>query len=378
MSLSVVSATTVFVDYTTVDGSASAGSDYTAASGVLEFAPNELTKTIALVTAQDLDDESSENFTVELSNPIEAAVGQGVGTITLIDDDDAPINGPVVNVSGGSAIEGDQLVFTFTLSQASTDTVRADFDTYISTPITAGIAEADIDYTARSGRVTFAPGVTTVIRQVTLASDTLVEGDEVLGMQISNGQNANIDVSSAFGTIIDEDTVVPIISVDSASVDEGLGVDITVSLSAATTETVTVDFDSADNTAIAGSDYTAISGSLTFLPGELSTTVSVNTLQDADSEGDETFTIALSNADNATLSATAGTITIVDDEAPLPSITINSVAVGEGAVAMLDVSLSIPSTTPVLVDFTTVDGSATAGADYTASSGVLELSLIHI
>ena len=374
VSLSVVSATTVFVDYTTVDGSASAGSDYTAASGVLEFAPNELTKTIALVTAQDLDDESSENFTVELSNPIEAAVGQGVGTITLIDDDDAPINGPVVNVSGGSAIEGDQLVFTFTLSQASTDTVRADFDTFSSTPITAGIAEPDIDYTARSGRVTFAPGVTTVIRQVTLASDTLVEGDEVLGMQISNGQNANIDVSSAFGTIIDEDTVVPIISVDSASVDEGLGVDITVSLSAATTETVTVDFDSADNTAIAGSDYTAISGSLTFLPGELSTTVSVNTLQDADSEGDETFTIALSNADNATLSATAGTITIVDDEAPLPSITINSVAVGEGAVAMLDVSLSIPSTTPVLVDFTTVDGSATAGADYTASSGVLEFA----
>jgi len=91
--------------------------------------------------------------------------------------------------------------------------------------------------------------------------------------------------------------------------------DVTVTLSAASGQTITVNYSTADGTALAGSDYTASSGTLTFAPGQTSKTVTVTVLGDTVVEGTESFTLNLSGATNATLPA---------PKAPAPSSMTNT------------------------------------------------------
>jgi hypothetical protein len=150
----------------------------------------------------------------------------------------------------------------------------------------------------------------------------------------------------------------------------------TVSLSAPSTSSVTVQYATADVTATAGSDYVATSGTLTFAPGVTQQTISVTVNGDTLVEPDETFDVNLSAPVNATLAASQGIGTILnDDVAALPSLSINNVSQLEGnsgtSQFVFTVSLSAASTNSITVQFATSDGTATAGSDYTATSGTL-------
>jgi hypothetical protein len=89
VALSSASAKAVTVDYTTHDGTASAGSDYQAASGTVSFGPGETSKQIAVKVNGDTDVEPDETFSVVLSNPVNATVGRAVATGTIRNDDSA-------------------------------------------------------------------------------------------------------------------------------------------------------------------------------------------------------------------------------------------------------------------------------------------------
>jgi probable HAF family extracellular repeat protein len=150
----------------------------------------------------------------------------------------------------------------------------------------------------------------------------------------------------------------------------------TVALSAASTEPVTLDFTTDDGAASAGSDYQAVSGALTFAPEETTKTVTVTILGDTVVEPDETFSLRLSNIHGAAITETTGIATIVnDDDFVLPRIRIGDVSRREGnkGVTLLTftVTLSAPAASPVTVTYATSDGTARAGEDYEAQSGVL-------
>src|SRR5262249_19388651 len=87
VSLSAASSNTVTLQYATADGTATAGSDYSATSGTLTFAPGETQKTIAVLVNGDTVQEADETFFVNLSNPTNAIVGTGQGTGTIQNDD---------------------------------------------------------------------------------------------------------------------------------------------------------------------------------------------------------------------------------------------------------------------------------------------------
>ena len=108
----------------------------------------------------------------------------------------------------------------------------------------------------------------------------------------------------------------PALSVSDARAAEGEAVEFTVSLSAASSGQVTVDYATSDGTAESGTDYTAVSGTLTFAAGTTSKTVRVETTEDSADENDETFTLTLSNAGGATLGDATATGTIEDDDEP--------------------------------------------------------------
>ena len=169
----------------------------------------------------------------------------------------------------------------------------------------------------------------------------------------------------------------------------------TVSLSAASTQPVTVQYATADGTAMVASDYTAAAGTLTFAPGETQKIVTVLVNRDSTAEANETLLLKLSAPTNATLVKTTATGTIVnDDTAPstpttpptttpptptppavLPTLAVSSGRVNEGntgtTTMQFTVTLSAASTQPVSVQYSTANGTATAGTDYTATTGTL-------
>src|SRR5262249_42834555 len=140
--------------------------------------------------------------------------------------------------------------------------------------------------------------------------------------------------------------------------------------------TITIDYLTEDETALAGSDYVAASGTLTFGVGQTSRTVTVFVNGDTLDESDEIFVVELANpTGGAVINADYGEadVAITDDDTS--SISINDVSVTEGnsgtAAATFTVSLSTPADHTITVDFATANGTAAAPGDYTSTSGTL-------
>ena len=162
-------------------------------------------------------------------------------------------------------------------------------------------------------------------------------------------------------------------SIGDAAAVEGGTAEFEVTLRPAAGQAVTVRYRTLDGTALEGADYTGTSGTIRFEPGQESRTIRVQVLDDDVREDIETFTVELSDPAGATLAAGAGTGTITDnDEDKLPALSAGDAApVVEGGTARIPVTLSAPSEQVVTVAFDTLDGSAVAGADYTAASGTV-------
>ena len=138
------------------------------------------------------------------------------------------------------------------------------------------------------------------------------ESDETFTVTLSNASGADLGTSSATGTIKNRLVVLPKVSISGGSGKEGDDdeIDFTVTLDKAASGSVTVDYATADGTASAGDDYTAKSGTLTFSAGQTSKTLSVSIADDSENEGDETFTVTLSNASGADLGTKTASGTI--------------------------------------------------------------------
>ena len=160
-----------------------------------------------------------------------------------------------------------------------------------------GSATATSDYTAVSDTLTFDLGLNRTI-PIPILHDTVDEIDETFDISLSGPVNANISTTngSATMTITDDDDAPTVSIADNSTTAESAGpTNLTVTLSAASEKTITVDYDTSDGTAEAGSDYTAGSGTLTFAPSETTKNVAIAVLADITDEENETVTVTLSN-----------------------------------------------------------------------------------
>jgi large repetitive protein len=369
----------VSVDWTTVDGTATAGSDYTAASGTASFtgAPSDRTRVVTVFVNGDTTYEGDETFTVHLSNnqPSGSTVIDTPNVTQTITDDETA---PTLSVDDVSHAEGDagSTTYTFTVTQsfgtAATTTVN-----YAAADDTATVA--DSDYASASGLLTFTPGQTSKTFDVTVSGDTKNEADETFFVNLSGATNATIADGQGVGTITNDDPV-PSISVEDQILGEGdVGTStmtFNVSLSNPSGQTVTVDYATNDGTAtVTDGDYVAASGTVTFLPGDTAKTVDVTINGDTKKEADQDFTLDLSNPSNATISDEQGIGTITNDD-PVPDASIADASVAEGdagtSTLSFDVTLSHASDDSVTVDWATSDGTATTGdGDYVVGSGTV-------
>jgi len=368
VTLSQASAQTVTVNFASADGSATAPGDYAASSGTLTFTPGATTQTITVPVVGDTLNELNETFTVNLSTPANATIATATGTGTIQNDDAAP----VLSINNVTQVEGNapsNFAFTVTLSQASAQTVTVNFASADGTATTPG------DYAASSGTLTFTPGATTQTITVPVVGDTINEPNETFTLTLSAPANATLGTAIGTGTIQNDDAA-PVLSINNVTQAEGnvpTNFVFTVTLSQASAQTVTVNFASADGSATAPADYTALSGSLTFNPGVTTQTITVPVVGDTLNEPNETFTVNLSTPANATIATATGTGTIQNDDAA-PVLSINNVTQAEGNAPtnfVFTVTLSQASAQTVTVNFASADGSATAPGDYAATSGTL-------
>lgn len=300
----------VSVAWATAAGSAASPGDFQQGSGTLSFAAGETSKTISVTTVDDLQAESEESFSVTLSSPSGGAViGDGSATGTISDNDSG--GGPVsFAVGDASASEGGTLTFTVTRSGDTSSSHSLNYATADSSAL------AGSDYSSAGGSLTFLSGETTKSVTVQTVNDSIPESTEQMLLNISGASGgATISDDQGIGTITDDDSATPpSYSVGDTTAVEGDTLIFAVTRSGDTSVAGSVSYASADGSATAPGFYTAVSGTLTFLAGETSKTVSVPTIYKTILQGDLSMYLNLSSpSGSGTLGDAQAVGTIIDD-----------------------------------------------------------------
>ena len=364
--LNIPSSREVTVNYATADGTAEAGADYTAASGTVTFAAGETERVVEVSIADDQVDEDpadgavAETFTVTLSGPSASAeLGEAPSAEGSIEDDDER----GVSLSRGrlTVTEGRSESYTVVLGSKPV----AEVTVTVRVPSGAGV-------TVRPGRLTFTPANWSEAQRVTVSGvedeNAVAEPAVTLAHGASGGDYEDGTVPGVLVTVIETD--VPTLVIADASGLESAGVlGFVVSLSTATGRAVTVGYETADDTAEAGTDYTASSGTLTFAAGATGPqTITVEVTEDGVDEGEgETFTVALRSPTNAVLGDASAEGNIEDDDERGVEVSEESVTVLEGGSASYTVALESEPTGAVTVRVTT----DLSGTDVTVSPAAL-------
>ena len=308
--------------YSTVAGTATAGTDFTAVPlTALTFGAGEQTKTVTIPVTGDTATESNETVSLLLTGIVGAQVADPIGKGTIVEDDGVtpvpPL--PYLVVEDNAALEGDggtaPVAVTVKLSEPSATPVTVDYATGI------GTATAGRDYTSvPATSLTFAPGEVTKVVEVLVSGDVARELNERFAVRLTNAVGATLADSTGKVTILDEEGPITV-SASDARVTEGdsgtATLTYTLKLDAAPTtgETVSVRVATADGSAVEGSDYQRLAPTIvTFTEGQTTKTVTVTVRGDVVDESDEYVALNLNRPDNVALADSQGRGYIVDDD----------------------------------------------------------------
>ncbi|HEX2700143.1 MAG TPA: Calx-beta domain-containing protein [Acidimicrobiales bacterium] len=196
----------VTVNYTTADGTATTGTDYTATSGSVTIFAGENSATVQVPVLGDTADEGNETFTLELSSPTFGVITHGTGTATIVDDDPATAAGRRLAIGDVTVYESDTGVqfatFTVSLDKASNSTVKVN---YSGSAVTT--TKWEDHFPLSPGTLTFAPGTTSKKIKIWVLSDTNPEPTETFKIKLSSPYGASILDGVGIGTVLDEDGV---------------------------------------------------------------------------------------------------------------------------------------------------------------------------
>ncbi len=407
VTLEEASESQVSVDFAISNGTATAGSDYTAGTGTVTFAIGETTKTITVPITGDTDFEANETFNVTLSGGIGVLIQDGTGVGTITNDDQAPL----ISIADTTVNEGHNVTlnatFTVTLSAAAGVQINVNYATAGQT------ATSGVDFTASSGTVNFLPGETSKTIFVPILSDSIVDAGETFAINLSNPSAGTLADATGIGTILDppsdlvrirlaatdlngapitnalegEQFFIQVLVQDRREVPEGVFqafLDIfypQLTVQADSPIEFGEDYEN-DRRANLGTpgvidEAGAADGFVPLGPDErllfrAPFTALANGVArfQADPADDQVFNqVLVFGSDDPVDPSQVLYVGTVLQIGPPPSVSINDVTVVEGGDAVFTVTLSNTTLVDVTVDFTTINGTATAPADYTAALG---------
>ncbi|MCU4157655.1 tandem-95 repeat protein [Carboxylicivirga sp. A043] len=351
----------ITINYSTANGTASAGEDYTAQSTTVVFTGNALeTQDIIISTSEDLVVETDETFTisfneshalVDVTPSATATITNDDGTATIsIDNATFDENGTgLFVVRSDKAVQGGYTI-NYSLEDGTAE-VGVDFDNTI-TPINFLGDENESQTISVDGK-----------------EDSIVEGSETFTIRLSSASPLVMATGTATGTINDND--VAVITIDDVSVNEDQTAQFIVTLDNNVAGGFTVDYSFTNGTAIGGVDFTTLSTPLTFTgTKDESKTINVTISNDAIVESTENFTVSLTSSNDLVDDSDEATGNIIDNDGPA-LLTIADVVVTEGAQAEVILKVDKAVQGGFTVDYSTVDGSAIAGEDYVAKTSIV-------
>jgi Calx-beta domain len=269
----------------------------------------------------DLTDLTNANFLTSSSSHASCTIrqaasgggggGSSSGSVSIADP------APIVQPTGGAPVSD-----TFTVSYHPPTSLPPNPPPVTVTWTTQdGTATSPADYSGGSGTLTWAAGETGDKTFVVKVNPTSTTSSVAKHFTVTiTAQNATVSGSgTATAQILPPGTTASQLSIGDTTGSESAGsIPVVVTLAPAATAPVTVGYASSDGTATAGSDYTAVGGTLTFAPGETKKTINIAVTNDSTPERDETLFVTLANASGATIFKAQATVTILDDD-PLPA-----------------------------------------------------------
>ncbi|MBI3331612.1 S-layer homology domain-containing protein [Candidatus Peregrinibacteria bacterium] len=315
----------VSVDYKILSGSATPGSDYTLTTGTVNFAVRETSKTFTIPIGDDTATEGTESITIQLHNVKGGAILSTPSSAQLNIVDNETTSTSAAGTSASSA--GHEVAFNAASYAVAENggtiavTLKRSGGTgpvTVNYTLTNGSAVLGSEYSTTNGSVTFEGSDTLKTFPVAVIDDSAIDGNKTLTMALGSptGGAKLGNPATAVLTIIDNETTAAAtgslkFSSNTYVVSEGESALITVSRVGGTIGTVSVSYSTANGSAQAGSDYTSVSGTLTFLAGESSKTFAVHTFTDGvASEGQETLSLTLSSPTAGAVLMTPSTATL--------------------------------------------------------------------
>ena len=364
VTLSETSLQTVTVDYATSNGTATAGEDYTAASGTLSFAPGDISEPITLTITNDKVDEANETFNVTLSDPTNGTVVSGLetGLVTIMDDDTA---GVTVNPTSLSIDEGDNASYTVVLDTKPTGDV---------TVTIGGISATDLSVDDSSLTFTALNWSSQQTVTVSAAEDTdAADETATITHTVSSTGDGNYDGASADDvdvSITDDDDPQVSVSYEQSSytVAEGSTVTVTVKLSADPERTVTIPLSKANQGGASNGDYSGVPSNVVFNSGDIEKSFSFSATSDSVNDDSESVKLSFGTLPTGVSAGTTdeSTVNINDDDVPSVSVSYeqSSYTVAEGSTVTVTVKLSLDPERTVTIPLNKANQGGASNGDY--------------
>lgn len=299
---------------TTVNGTAHAGTNYTALHEPLTFNPGESVKSVSIPILRDPRVTGNLNFAVLLTNasPGVQLVAPNPATVVVVDADSGlHLSAAEYTVSENAS----NLVVSVIRSNASGGLVTVNYSTADDSAVNG------VDYVSASGQLTFEGGETVKTFSVPILDNTLVQSDRSFLIELFNaGPGAQLlPPTSAVATIVDNDAGLRFSTASYTILENEVLATITVVRTNFINSLVSVDYTTADGTALAGTDYYPTNGTLVFAPGETNQSFTVVVLDDNVVKGDRTILLKLLNptGDASIISPAAATLTVYDNDGSL-------------------------------------------------------------
>jgi hypothetical protein len=360
------------VNYT-VAGTGINGTDYIKLNGTATFAGGSATTIINVLPIDDTISEANETVVLTLAAGTTYNLGTAKTATVNIADNDIP----VITIAATDTSAGETLTTQTANPGRFTLTRIGNLASALTVNYTvAGTGINGTDYTSLPGSVTFAAGAATTFVDITPIDDSQFEGSETVVVNLATGSNYNIGtVNSATVTIAENDKPTVTVIANDNTAGETLTTatanpgQFTLSRSGNTLAPLTVNY-TLTGTATNGTDYSNLTGSVTFAAGYATTTINVTPIDDTVSEGNESVVLTLVTGTNYNLgTGNTATVTIVDNDLPTITINANDGNAGETLTGQIanpgQFTLTrIGSTASSLTVNYTVSGTAINGTDY--------------
>jgi hypothetical protein len=305
------------VNYATTDGTAKAGVNYTATSGTLNFGPGQNLVAISLPLIYDPQVTGNLNMLMSLSNPTGGTLlGNPSNSVVVIQDADAGLS--FTNSTFSVPKNFNNAVITVVCSNPSVEPVLTSTNVVplsVNYSTADGTAMAGRDYSSVSGTLVFTNGIGTNTFNVPIINNSLVNGNRTFNVTLSNptAPGQLVPPSTQIVTIVDNNSGLSFSSPTYSILKTGIAATITVLRTDNTNTTTSVNFATANGTAVAGTDYFPTNGTLVFTNGQTVQTFAVSVVNISALQPDKTVLLQLSNPTNGILIAPyAATLTIHD------------------------------------------------------------------